>query len=189
MLNPLAPHMKTLIAIAIIAIACSLATPSVNACTNECWLGKNQDTITRITNNYADLWNKLHERFNFKTHDDLRKRLDSQCERGWAVTPEEIELQKFFDLVDCNKPKPTPTATPVGINVTVVPCWKDDNSRIRFIGNLAGLQTWVSGELKQHDSAGRVIVEPGLRTWSVRRPNGTVVDNGKISVAACRARV
>lgn len=125
----------------------SLATPSVHACTNECWLDKNQDKVDFIAKNYGDLWNKLHERFNFKTHDDLRKRLDSQCERGWALTPEEIELKKFFDLIDCNKPKPTPTATPkptatpVEITVTVVPCWNDDNSRIRFIGNLTGLQT------------------------------------------------
>ena len=60
----------------------SLATPSVHACTNECWLDKNQDKVDFIAKNYGDLWNKLHERFNFKTHDDLRKRLDSQCERG-----------------------------------------------------------------------------------------------------------
>ena len=45
--------MKTLITILMMSTHVSVATPSVHACTNECWLDKNQDKVDLIAKNYG----------------------------------------------------------------------------------------------------------------------------------------
>ena len=84
-------------------------------------------------------------------------------------------------------PTPTPTPTPpITITVFAVPCVAGQpDSRIRFIGQLAGLQVWVDGHIAVLDSLGRVIVEPGVHSWLVRKSNGQVVASATINVPNC----
>lgn len=98
------------------------------SCDNPCWLNKvgnqgttNQQKVTWIANHPLNSYNRIYLHFGWPAAPPIpqwawnrfRLMIDSQCERGYAATADELYVKNHFGFADCVRPSPTPTATAV----------------------------------------------------------------------------
>jgi hypothetical protein len=99
----------------VLCLSAAVAYP----CDNSCWRTLNKTQIERVIKNYRFIKKKARKRLHIETQEKLRQLIDSQCEQGFALTPNEIAVQKRFGFKNCSEP-PTPTPTPTP-NATPTP--------------------------------------------------------------------